>query len=153
MPMDDSIQKSTFNFALSVGELSEEFSDTYTVIWKCIKPNVKVLYLVEKGTCTLENRVRLQEETLFVFHKVIFLKFTKSIQEFTGIDYYAPGCEPWTPTISPGVSITKLHWLDQSEHILFIYTNNFILAKLDYHTSEEPVDLFLTTPVVCTRQQ
>ena len=101
----------------------------------------------------MENRVRLQEETLFVFRNVIFLKFTKSIQEFTGIDYYPSGCEPRTSTISPGISTAKLHWLDQSMHILFIYTNNFILAKLDYHTSEEPVDLFLTTPVVCTRQQ
>ena len=101
----------------------------------------------------MENMVRLQEETLFVFHNVIFLKFTKNIKEFTGIEYYAPGCEPGTSTISPGVFTAELRWLDYPEHILFIYTNNFILAKLDYHISEEPVDLFLTTPVVCTRQQ
>ena len=115
--------------------------------------NVKVLYLVEKGTCIMENWVRLQEDTMLVFHNVIFLKFTKSIQEFIGMEYYPPGCEPWTPIIQPGVSTAKLHWLDHSKHILFIYTNKFILAKLNYHTSEEPVDLFFTTPVVCTRQQ
>ena len=43
------------------------------------KPNVKVLYLGEKGICVMETRVRLQEETGFVFHNVICLKFTKSI--------------------------------------------------------------------------
>ena len=96
----------------------------------------------------MENWVRLQEDTMLVFHNVIFLKFTKSIQEFTGMDYYAPGCELWTPTISHGVSTAELRWLDYPKHILFIHTNNFILAKLDYHTSEEPVDSFLTTPVV-----
>ena len=36
--------------------------------------NVKVLYLGEKGYCIMETRVRLQEETVFVFHNVIFLK-------------------------------------------------------------------------------
>ena len=102
----------------------------------------------------MENRVRLQEATIFVFsYNVIFLKFTKSIQQFIGLEYRTPGGEPWTPVTQPGVSIAKLHLLDHSKHILFIYTSNFILAKLDYHTSEEPVDLFLTTPVVCTRQQ
>jgi len=30
---------------------------------------------------------------------------------------------------------------------------NIIVRKLDYHTSEEPVDLFLMTLLVCTRQQ
>ena len=117
------------------------------------KLNVKVLYLVEKGICNMENRVPFQEDTSFVFHNVIFLKFTKSIHEFIGMEYYPPGCDLWTPNIQPGVSTAKLHWLDHPKHILFIYTNNFILAKLDYHTSEEPIDLFLTTPVVCTRQQ
>jgi len=32
-------------------------------------------------------------------------------------------------------------------------TMNIVVRKLDYYTSEEPVDLFLTTLVVCTRQQ
>jgi len=34
-----------------------------------------------------------------------------------------------------------------------ITPNKIIVRKLDYHTSEEPVDLFLTTLLVCTRQQ
>ena len=34
-----------------------------------------------------------------------------------------------------------------------ISTKTIIVRKLDYHTSEEPVDLFLTTLLVCTRQQ
>jgi len=34
-----------------------------------------------------------------------------------------------------------------------ISTKKIIVRKLDYHTSEEPVDLFLTTLLVCTRQQ
>ena len=37
--------------------------------------------------------------------------------------------------------------------IKFISTQNIIVRKLDYITSEEPVDLFLTTLLVCTRQQ
>ena len=42
MPMDDSIQKSTFNFALSsVGELSEEFSDINIVIWESLQTGCK----------------------------------------------------------------------------------------------------------------
>ena len=101
----------------------------------------------------MENRVRRQEETFVIFHDVIFLKFTKNMQGFTGMEYYPPGAEPWIFAISPGISTTELSWLDHLQHILFINTNNVILAKLDYHTSEEPVDLFLTTPVVCTRQQ
>jgi len=101
----------------------------------------------------MENRVRLQEETFVIFHDVIFLKFTKNMQGFTGIKLYPPGVEPWTSAISPGISTTELRWLDHSQHIPLLNTNNVILAKLDYHTSEEPVDLFLTTPVVCTRQQ
>ena len=115
--------------------------------------NAKVLYLVKKGTRTMENRVRLQEETLLIFHNVIFLQFTKNIHGCTGIQHYASGLDPWTATISPGNSAAELSWLDCPQHILLINTNNVILAKLDYHTSEEPVDLFLTTPVVCTRQQ
>ena len=34
-----------------------------------------------------------------------------------------------------------------------ISTKKIIVRKLDYRTSEEPVDLFLTTLLVCTRQQ
>jgi len=34
-----------------------------------------------------------------------------------------------------------------------ISTKNIIVRKLDYHTSEEPVDLFLTTLLGCNRQQ
>ena len=51
------------------------------------KLNAKVLYLGEKGTCIMENRVRLQEDTMFVFHNVIFLKISKNIQEFIGMEY------------------------------------------------------------------
>ena len=101
----------------------------------------------------MENRVRLQEENFVIFHNVIFLKFTKNMQGFTGIKYYPQGVEPWTSAIQPGISTTELSCLDHLQHILLLSTNNVILAKLDYQTSEEPVDLFLTTPVVCTRQQ
>ena len=67
------------NFAMSVGELSEEFSVINSVIWKSVqKLNVKLSYLVEKGTYYVGNSVRLREQTLFVFHDVIFLKFTKN---------------------------------------------------------------------------
>ena len=45
MPMDDSIQKSTFNFALSVGELSEEFSDIFTVILEPAQTECKSVVL------------------------------------------------------------------------------------------------------------
>ena len=45
---------------------------------QCTKLNVKLSYLVEKGTYYIGNSVRLREETLFVFHDVIFLKFTKN---------------------------------------------------------------------------
>ena len=116
--------------------------------------NVKVLYLVEPGTCTIEIRVRPLEKTLFIFDKVIFLKFTtKAVTVIQGMHQHPPGCEATFSDISPGVCTTNLHWLDKWYHILLLYIHNFIVAKLDYHTSEEPVDLFLTTPVVCTRQQ
>ena len=116
--------------------------------------NVKVSYLVELGTFTIDTRVRLSKETLHIFHKVIFLKFTtKAVMVITGMYKHPSGCEPTISDISPGVCTTNLHWLDNWHHILSIYTHNSIVAKLDYHTSEEPVDLFLTTPVVCTRQQ
>jgi hypothetical protein len=49
MPMDDSIQKSTFNFALSVGELSEEFSDIFTVIWEFVQTECKSVVLGREG--------------------------------------------------------------------------------------------------------
>ena len=75
------------------------------------------------------------------------------MQIITSINQHPPGCEPRASNISPGVSTADLHWLVDLHHILLTYTNNFIVAKLDYHTSEEPVDLFLTTPVVCSRQQ
>ena len=34
--------------------------------------------------------------------------------------------------------------------IMSLSTKNIIVRKLDYHTSEEPVDFFLTTLLVCT---
>ena len=49
MPMDNSIQKSTFNFALSVGELSEEFSDIFTVIWNPVQTECKSVVLGREG--------------------------------------------------------------------------------------------------------
>ena len=49
MPMDNSIQKSTFNFALSVGELSEEFSDICTVIWRIVQTECKSVVLGREG--------------------------------------------------------------------------------------------------------
>ena len=153
MPMDDSIQKSTFNFALSVGELSEEFSDISTVIWSSVHTECKSVILGREGYLYHGKQGLTPGGNLVIFHNVIFLKFTKNIQGFTGIEHYAPGVEPWTSAISLSISTTETSWLDHLQHILFIHTNNVILAKLDYHTSEEPVDLFLTTPVVCTRQQ
>ena len=52
MHMDGSVQNlSEVNFAMSVGELSEEFSDINSVIWDTdTKLNVKLSYLIEKGT-------------------------------------------------------------------------------------------------------
>jgi len=38
-------------------------------------------------------------------------------------------------------------------NIMSISTMNIVVQKRDYYTSKEPVDLFLTTLVVCTRQQ
>ena len=113
-----------------------------------------MLYFVEPGTFTIEIRVRPSDKTLYIVHKAIFLKFTtKAVKVITGMHQHPPGCEPTISDISPGVYTTDLHWLDKWYHILLLYTHNFFVAKLDYHTSEEPVDLFLTTPVVCTRQQ
>ena len=58
MPMDNSIQKSTFNFALSlsVGELSEEFSDIDTVIWRIVQLECKSVVLGREGHIIMENR-------------------------------------------------------------------------------------------------
>jgi len=47
--------------------------------------NVKVLYLGEKGIFVMETRVRLQEEIMFIFHNVIFLKFSQNIHVFIGM--------------------------------------------------------------------
>ena len=49
MPMDDSVQKSTFNFALSVGELSEEFWNISTVIWETFQTECKSVVLGREG--------------------------------------------------------------------------------------------------------
>ena len=47
--LSESIQKSTFNFALSVGELSEEFSYTFTVIWEIVQTECKSVVLGREG--------------------------------------------------------------------------------------------------------
>jgi len=45
----------------------------------------------------------------------------------------------------------SLTWEEPGKNVY--HYKKIIVRKLDYHTSEEPVDLFLTTLVVCTRQQ
>ena len=118
-----------------------------------VERNVKLSYMVELRPSIMDTRVRFSEETMYVFHKVIFLKFTtKAVIVITGMHQHPSGCEPTISDISPSVYTTNLHRLDIC-NIHLVYIHNSIIAKLDYHTSQEPVDLFLTTPVVCTRQQ
>ena len=97
MPMDDSIQKSTFNFALSVGELSEEFPDISTVIWRRVHTECKSAIHGREGYLYHGKQGSTPGGNLVIVHNVIFLKSTKNMQGFTGIEHYPPGTNRGLP--------------------------------------------------------
>ena len=140
--------------ALSVGELSEEFLDKITVPCPGCVNWMQKWCIWWRATVVSWRAGFNPRRTSYSFEKHNFLKKLpyKNSSSSKKSQTHA-GCEQGTLDVPPNDSIARLHWSDCTWHILLIYADNFMFAKLDYHFSEEPVDLFLTTPVVCTRQQ